>query len=222
MNLKKIILVIVMVVFGLSVYKYFFKSWTPYFQEKLYKDPRPLLVQALQIFDEDPAKEKNALDLGAGAGNDTAFLLKNGWTVWANDREVEAIRIIPTRKDIEPYKEKLTLIQSGFADLPWDSFPQFNLIYAGYSLPFLDKDSFYHVWNNIVNALVPNGLLAVHFFGDKHEGFNAFEKRSMSFFIKEEILDLFKGFDIKIFEESCDKNDHGVMDYSFGVVGKKR
>jgi SAM-dependent methyltransferase len=146
MQIRHIVLIVVLVVFGVTTYKYFFKSWTPYFQEKLYKEPRPLLVQGLQIFNEHPQAEKNALDLGAGAGNDTAFLLKNGWAVWANDREIESMQVIATRKDVVPYKEKLTLIHSSFIDVEWNSLPSFNLIYAGYSLPFLDKDSFDYVW----------------------------------------------------------------------------
>lgn len=220
-RLRKWAVIFAMVIASVGCYKYFFKSWLPYYQEKLYKDPRPLLVQALQIFNEHPSAGKKALDLGAGAGNDTALLLKNGWQVWANDKEAEAIQVISTRTDIEPYRKNLTLIHASFTDLPWDSFPLFDLIYAGYALPFVDRGSFNDVWDNIVNALQPNGLIAVHFFGTHHEGFNRWERRNMIFFTKEDIIDLLKGFEIIVLEESCDKNDRGIMDHSFSVVAKK-
>lgn len=212
-NMIKIGIFIIMIcVIGIASRKYFFKNWAPYYQEKLYKEPRPLLIQALQFCSENDSLEKQALDLGAGSGNDTAFLLKNGWTVYANDKETESVQIISSRKDIEPYQKQLHLIHASFTDLPWNSLPSFDLIYAGYALPFLDKSSFYDVWNNIIAKLKQDGILAVHFFDERHTGFNWWEKRSMNFFTKDEIIDLCKGFDIKLLEEK---------EYSFSVVAKK-
>ena len=94
-------------------------------------------------------------------------------------------------------------------------------MYAGYALPFIDKDSFAGVWHNIVNVLEPQGILAVHFFGAHHEGFNWWEKRSMNFFTKEEIVHLLKGFKIIVLEESADINERGIMDHSFSVIAQK-
>ena len=189
---KFYVLIALILIMGLSAYKYFFKSWSSYYQEKLYKEPRPLLIQVLKIYDHYPHAEKKALDLGAGVGNDTAFLLKNGWSVWANDKESEALKILSTRKDIELYKDKLTLVEGSFTDIAWQTLPQFNLIYASYSLPFLTRDDFLQVWKHIITALESGGILAVHFFGSGHGGFNAWEKRGMNFFTKEEIQALLK------------------------------
>ena len=125
MNLLTILLLLLLG--GLIMHKYFFKSWTPYYQEKLYQEPRPLLIQALGFF-KDSFYEKQALDLGAGAGNDIAYLLKHGWKVWANDVQEEAIKVIASRNDIQPYIHNLILMPKSFIDLPWDSFPQFDLI----------------------------------------------------------------------------------------------
>jgi SAM-dependent methyltransferase len=221
MNLRKYFVVAAILLGSIFCYKYFFKSWSPYYQEKLYKNPRPLLIQALQSFNEYSGKERKALDLGAGAGNDTAFLLKNGWHVWANDKEPQAIQIMSTRTDIEPYKNNITFIQARFSDVPWDTLPLFDLVYAGYALPFVDKDSFYGLWRNIFNALKPQAIFAAHFFGSGHEGFNAWEKRSMNFFTKAEIVHLLQGFEIIILEESTDINEHGIMDHSFSVIARK-
>src|SRR5438105_3724765 len=99
--------IVLIFVFGIATYKYFFKSWIPYYQERMYKEPRPLLIKALQFCNASTFSEKKALDLGAGSGNDTAWLLKNGWTVWANDKEIESINILSHREDIKSYKEQL-------------------------------------------------------------------------------------------------------------------
>lgn len=198
------------------------RNWSPHFQKRLYKEPRDILTQALEIYDKSPQQDKRALDLGAGAGNETAFLLQHGWQVWAEDKEKESIDIIANRKDIIPHKNKLTLIQKSFTDIPWNSLPSFNLICAIYALPFLDKDNFYKIWNKIVSHLEKDGILAVTLFGTKHAVFGWWEARGMSFFTKKEILDLFKSFDIKIFEESCEKNDEDVMEHIFTIVAQKK
>ncbi len=198
------------------------RDWSPHFQKKLYKEPRPLLLQALKVYDESHNKQKMALDLGAGAGNETAYLLQHGWTVWVNDREKESIEIISTRKDVVPYKDKLSLIQASFTEIPWETLPSFNLITAIYALPFLDRTNFYKTWHAIKNHLVKDGILAVSLFGTKHAVFGWWESSSMSFFTKEEVLDLFKDFDIKIFEESCEKNDENVMEHIFTIVAQKK
>jgi SAM-dependent methyltransferase len=198
------------------------RNWSPHFQKRLYKEPRDILLQALKIYDQSPQHNKKALDLGAGAGNETAYLLQHGWTVWTNDREKESIEIIANRTDIQPYKDKLTLLQASFTDIQWASLPSFNLICAIYALPFLDKTNFYTTWNAIKNHLEKDGILAVSLFGTKHAVFGWWEASGMSFFTKEEILDLFKDCDIKIFEEFCEKNDEDVMEHIFTIVAQKK
>jgi tellurite methyltransferase len=212
-TIKIVIFIILISIFGVATYKYFFKSWAPYYQKRLSQEPRPLLVEALKMYKENASAEKKVLELGAGSGNDTAWLLKNGWTVWANDREIESIKIISQRKDVDSYKERLHLIHADFLNLAWSELPQFDLIYASYALPFLDKNNFHIVWNHIIAQLKVDGILAVNFFDQRHQGFNAWEKRSMTFFTEEEIVDLFKGFKIEFFEESDD--------YSFDVIVRK-
>jgi SAM-dependent methyltransferase len=198
------------------------RNWSSHFQKRLYQQPRDILKQALEIYDKSPNQGKKALDLGAGAGNETAYLLQQGWTVWANDREKESIEIIGNRKDVVPYKDKLTLICASFTDIPWATPPSFNLITAIYALPFLDKNSFSSVWNNIVNHLEPQGIIAVTLFGPQHAVFGWWEARNMSFFTKEEVLNLFKNFDIKIFEEFAEKNDEEVMEHIFTIIAQKK
>ena len=218
--IKLVLLGVVLIFCGIAVRKYFFKSWTPYYQEKLYKEPRPLLVKSLEFF-KDNFQEKLALDLGAGAGNDTAYLLKQGWKVWANDIEQEAIRVISLRNDISSLAHNLTLIHKGFTDLPWDSFPQFDLVYAGCSLPFAKPSEFMGIWYYITQAVKPGGIFAGHFFGPDHGAFNWWEKRKMTFLTKEQLLAIFEGFQIETFEECYEQDERGLFDHSFSVIARK-
>ena len=219
-SVKLVLLSISIIFFGIAIRRYFFKNWAPYYQKKLYKEPRPLLLKALDCFN-NTFQEKRALDLGAGTGNDTAYLLKHGWKVWANDIEPEAIKVIASRNDIEPYAQNLILMQKSFIDLPWAHLPQFNLIYAGYSLPFAHPLEFMKIWNHIVQAIKPGGIFAGHFFGEYHGAFNWWVKRKMSFFTKEQLLRLFDDFHIDLFEELHETSKSGVIDHSFNVVAKK-
>lgn len=206
---------------GLLINKYFIKSWTPYYQKTLYKNPRALLIQALDFFKNDDFDTKQALDLGAGAGNDTAYLLQNGWKVWANDAEKKAIEVINFRKDIQPFMHNVILIHKSFSELPWSDLPKFDLIFAGYSLPFATQSEFKQIWTHIIHALRPGGIFAGHFFGPDEGLFNWWQKYNMTLFTKEELLNLFKDVRIEYFKEINEKNEYGVWDHSFEVILKR-
>lgn len=208
------------VILGLSFYKYFFKSWIPYYQEKLYKEPRQLLVKAINFTNE--RSNKNALDLGSGAGNETVFLLKKGWQVWSNDSHEAAMKIISSRNDIELYREKLTLIHANFVNLPWEELPKFDLIFAGYALPFVKEKEFTKLWEKIVANLSPQGLFVGNFFGPDTNTFNWWTKRKMTFLTKEKVLELFKDFTIELFEENYEKNPKGRYERSFDIIARKK
>ncbi len=209
------------IVMGISLKKYFYKSWVPYYQEKLNQEPRPLLIKVLGSFKDDDSRIKRAFDLGAGAGNDTALLLKRGWYVWANDKEEAAIEIISSRADIELYRNKLVLIHKSFSDIPWADFQPFDLMYAGYSLPFAHPTEFMNIWHHIVQALSSGGLFAGHFFGSDEGRFNWWIKRSMTFLTKAQVLELFQEFKIEDFKEFYEKNSQGIIEHSFDVIARK-
>ena len=204
---------------GLFTYRYFVKSWAPYYQKKLYKEPRPLLLKALTHFPANTSK--NALDLGAGAGNDTAFLLNNNWHVWATDAEKEAIAIIDTRKDIQLHRTNLVLLHNSFIDMPWNTLPSFDFVYASYALPFAAPADFVSIWNHLEQSLKKDGIFAGNFFGPEQGGFNWWQKRNMTLLTKEQVQALFASFEIIVFEESHGKDDRGIFDHSFNVIARK-
>jgi len=110
------------------------EDWQVYYS-KASLEPRATLVRALEYFKENEPKEKTAIDLACGNGNDTVGLLKNGWTVYAIDSSEMAIK--PLIKLMVPlYKEKLTVECVTFMEVNWKTV---TLVNASFSLPFCSK-----------------------------------------------------------------------------------
>lgn len=200
---------------GLCIYRYFFAFWPTYYQEKLYKEPRPLLREALGFLSTRKEHEKKALDLGAGSGNETAYLLKNGWKVWSVDNQEESIRVVGSRADIAPYLYDAKLITKSFAHIAWHELPQFDFIFAGYSLSFLCETEFCSVLNNIQQALKQGGVFAGHFFIPNNRILHWRARGAMTSYMPEEIIEFFKEHQIKLCGEFHRKNSKGVW---FNVI----
>jgi SAM-dependent methyltransferase len=210
---------------GIVAYKYFFKSWDVYFEKKMYQDPRPLIIKAVALLERESAGTKKVLDLGAGVGNDAAFVLKQGWDLWIVEAHKKAVELLLSRHDIAPYSDHLTAIGSRFEELDWSMFPPMDFIYSSYSLPFCQPDQFEHLWKNLVTTLKPGGIFAGHFFAPDHGGFNAYEKRTMTLLTREQVLELFKDFRIEHFEEFNETSKSGVgkevFAHEFEVIAQK-
>lgn len=123
--------------------------WLEYIEKTKNKGPRPLLVKALQF-----VKSKDeALDLGAGALNDTKYLITEGFKhVTAVDKEnlvSDILQTIPSGR--------ISYMHSTFDDFP---FPinKLDLVSAQYSLPFNPPDPFQEVFDNIKKSLKVDGI----------------------------------------------------------------
>ncbi len=134
-------------------------------------------------------KPKNAIDLGCGAGRDTIFLIKNGWNVLAIDRKntKEIIKNKLNAKELENFRFSL----QSFENI---SLEKTNLLVANFSIPFCNKDYFNKFWNEIVNCIVKNGYFVGNFFGLNDTWKET--KKHMVFLSKEQVLNLFKDFEI--------------------------
>ena len=141
--------------------------------------PRDNLMRALELFSEEfeaIAKQRRlvAADLGAGAGNETMYLIKHGWDVVAIDNAPYAIATIRERQSLlqdssEPsaygtLRAHITPMQK--MSLESESF---DLINASLSLPFVSQDEIKDAWHDIETALRPGGVFTGHFFGPEHE-----------------------------------------------------
>jgi tellurite methyltransferase len=127
--------------------------WKSYLDKTKSGPPRPLLVEALQY-----VENKNvALDLGAGSGVDTAYLLSEGFKVTAVDSSPKS------QEMIEPM-ERATFVLSKFADFKFAG-TSYDLVNAQFALPFNPKDSFEDLIQNIKKSLRTGGVFTGQFFG---------------------------------------------------------
>lgn len=106
--------------------------WARYAEGTAGRDPMEFLDVALKVTDGEHGRDRMAIDLGCGAGNETRALLERGWRVHAVDGEPRAIEILTNRVPAG-LEERLTTAISLFheADLP-----QSDLVFASLSLPF--------------------------------------------------------------------------------------
>jgi len=134
-----------------------FQGWDKYAQNAKDRPPRELLRRALEFV---PARGA-AIDLGAGALNDTRLLLDEGFAV------VAALDSAPIAQDIADTlpADRFTYVISTFElfDFPTEAF---DLVNAQYALPFIHPDHFAAVFSRIVAALKPGGILTGQFFGN--------------------------------------------------------
>jgi len=135
-------------------------DWLGYYSSTKNQPPRHLLTKALDLFFKN--KTGIALDLGAGAGRDTIYLLKQGWSVWAVDREETAIKTILRETPLN-LQEKLTCYNTDFLDMELDF--RFDLCSAQLSLMFLPPSQIQSVIDKIYTKVKVNGVFVASFLG---------------------------------------------------------
>lgn len=133
------------------------------------------------------------IDLGCGAGNDTIFLIKNGWKVIAIDKE-NTENIIRNNLNNEE-QNSLEFEKQDFENI---TLKPCDLLVANLSLSFCNKKYFSELWNKIVNSISKDGYFVGNFFGINDTWAN---RPYMTFLSKEDVLDLFLAFEIIYFKE---------------------
>ena len=164
-------------------------------------------------------EQKNAVDLGCGAGRNTLYLIKNGFKVLAIDKE-DTSELIAKKLNSEELKRFRFKCQA-FEDV---EIKENNLLVANFSISFCNRNYFKTFWNKIGNSILENGYFVGNFFGLNDSW--AKTKKDMVFLTKEEVLDLFKNnFEIIFFKEveKDEKTVLGVMKHwhIYNVIAKK-
>lgn len=136
----------------------------------------------------------NAVELGCGAGRDTVYLIRNGWNVLAIDREDVETRIVS--KLLVEELEQFEFFKQRFEDIELENS---NLVVANFSLPFCNKNDFKKLWAKINHSILKDGYFVGNFLGDKDEWKIAKEK--MTFLTKDQVMELFRNFEIVEFKE---------------------
>jgi SAM-dependent methyltransferase len=165
------------------------QTWTGYFEQTKNKPPRSLLVRALQF----EVERNEAIDLGAGALNDSKYLLDQGFKhVTALDKDSIAKEIAERLP-----KEKFTYVISDFESYDFPA-SKFDLANAEYALPFIKPEAFEAVFRSIISSIKKNGILVGQLFGDRDEWKN---DKNMNFHTLGEVKAILSNLEILYFEE---------------------
>lgn len=161
----------------------------------------------------------NAVELGCGAGRDTVYLIRNGWNVLAIDREDVETRIVS--KLLVEELEQFEFFKQRFEDIELENS---NLVIANFSLPFCNKNDFKKLWAKINHSILKDGYFVGNFLGDKDEWKIAKEK--MTFLTKDQVMELFRNFEIVEFKEVEKDGLTGLGKmkhwHIFNVIAKKK
>ena len=165
--------------------------WSRYYEARA-NVVRETLLEALTRFEEPGL----GVDLGCGAGGDTAELLRRGWRVLAVDSEPEAIERLRARDDLG--EGGLDRLETQVARFEEATLPRAELVNASWSLPFCAPGSFQSVWAHVVESLVPSGRFCGQLFGDR-DGWRG--DRDLTFLTRAEVDSLLAGFEVELLDE---------------------
>jgi SAM-dependent methyltransferase len=182
--------------------------------------PRETLIKALELFAaERTDRERFAIDLGCGAGNDTLALLSAGWRVLAIDREQEAIDRVLSRTPPSDLS-RLECLVASFAEA---QLPACDLLNASFSLPFCRPEDFDAVWSNVVASVRQGGRFAGQLFGDRDTW--AAEPK-MTCHTEEQVGALFASFEFESWNEQEYDGTTALGDdkhwHRFSVVARRK
>lgn len=186
-------------------------DWENFYTFTKDSPPWPLLGRAVYFL---PLKG-HALDLGAGAGRDTRYLLQQGFQVTAVDSDPHAIAILRSFP-----QENLQVVQASFEDFAFDIY---DLINAQFALPFLPQQRFHEVFERVKRAIKPNGIFVGQFFGI-HDQWNTSDS-NMTFLTKEQAEAVL--WDMDIIELNEEDRDGHVADgspkhwHTFHIIARK-
>ena len=131
------------------------KEVEKYYQSTLKSEVRPELKYALSIARGSGV----AIDCGCGAGSNIKHLRAAGYTVYAYDKEKEAIALCEKQYKDDP---KVILYLSSFGNF---SYPSSSLIIADASLFFCPISEFDIFMQKIFTSLKPQGVFCGTFLG---------------------------------------------------------
>lgn len=122
--------------------------------------------------------KKRAIDIGYGFGEDTIFLLENGF-------EVVALDINLCENSLLQEKNNVTIVQTDF--LNWNSNSQFDLIICKQVLHFLETTTILEAINKIQSFTAEKGVNYISAFsvGNPNKNFpHLFEKEELKNYYK--------------------------------------
>ncbi len=182
-------------------------DWSEYYKGTAGNPPHPLLLKALEFVQ----KAGRAIDLGAGALNESRYLLEKGFDVTVIDQsplvEEEANRID------SPKLHPITVSFDKF-DFPKE---EYDLAVAMFSLPFIENN-FGDIFSKIKLSLKSGGIFCGQFFGNRDQRKN---NTNRTFHTREQVAELLNDLEILSFEE--EERLKGDMNaHIFHVIARKK
>ena len=151
-KIKIVLLVfaVVIIIVGIVYYPQYKDSlkWKKYFARTSLEKPNDLVAKSINTKTYQNPSKIVVLDLGAGNGNETSYLLNQRFKVYAIDFHQTALERIMQRGDTFS-RERLTLIKSSFQDIKWHNLPQFDAVIAINSISFVNLNEFKVLLHNI-------------------------------------------------------------------------
>jgi hypothetical protein len=170
-------------------------SWADYYQHTLGRELRPPFVRGIRILQEAGVRPAQAIEVGFGDGEETLALLAAGWRVLAIDASTEAAEVLRPRVPAE-LAVRLEIRSTPVEDA---ELPPFDLLYAGYTLPFLGPEAFDRFWAQTRDRANPGGYLVVNLFGS-HDTWAG--RPDMRFHERPQVERLVDGLDIVVLDET--------------------
>jgi SAM-dependent methyltransferase len=140
-------------------------DWAAYYRYTAGRAPRALFERARAVLAVMGREPGQAIEVGFGDGTETAELLAAGWRVLAIDAQRAAAAVLEARVPAADRPRLVTVVASAeTVDLP-----AADLVYSGFSLPYLGPERLAVLWPRVRAALAPGGLIVVNLFGDRDE-----------------------------------------------------
>ena len=169
-------------------------DWAAFYRSTLGREPRPLFVKGMAAVEAAGAVPGQAVEIGFGDGRETLALLDAGWRVLAIDSAPAAAEVLRSQVPA-PATDRLA-IESAPAESV--ELPPFDLLYAGFSLPFLDPAAFDSFWAGVRRQIRPGGFLVVNFFGP-HDSWAG--REGLSFIDLAAVRELVDGLEVLAIDE---------------------
>jgi hypothetical protein len=136
-------------------------TWAAFYQHTMGREPRPPFVRGMRIIHDAGVTPGQAVEVGFGDGEETLALLATGWRVLAIDSSPDAAEVLRPRVRAE-LVDRLEIRSTPAEDT---ELPAFDLLYAGYSLPFLGADGLARFWTHALDRAKAGAYLVVNLFG---------------------------------------------------------
>ena len=169
-------------------------DWAAYYRSTIGREPRPLFAKGMAAVEAAEVMPGQAIEIGFGDGRETLALLEAGWRVLAIDPAPAAAEVLRSQVPAG-VADRLEIRSEPAEDA---DLPPFDLLYAGYSLPFLGADAFDRFWKAVRDRLRPGGILIVNFFGP-HDSWAG--REGMRFIDAEAVRRLVDGLELLALDE---------------------